>query len=92
MTETGGGQVITPDPSYFTVFHSNLLDDKSGNRTQLGDFLDAQYQKILNVYNLKIELPEPVEKPRSWRLDLSAADRAKSELQLIYPNKLYPCI
>lgn len=51
--------------------------------------LDRQAREF---YLLDIELPEPVHKPRKWKLELVRTDSNPiKDLAVVYPQKLMPC-
>jgi hypothetical protein len=92
IVEVSGGTIIYktfpgPDPP-----HELPLLDKRGNPTQLARDLERQLRQFLNFYRVEIELPETVDKPRDWKLDLTGIDRSQQQiLTLTYPTLLTPC-
>jgi len=49
-------------------------------------------QEISEFYRLEIKLPAPLEKPRSWKLEVSAPKGTKGRpFIVIYPEQLMPC-
>ncbi len=90
-TDTGGLFATAMRPSS-TDYQKWEFVDKSGNPTALTASLFAQYQQILNVYRLSIDLPGDVEKPEGWHLDFDGLDKtARSNFLLRYPQKLASC-
>jgi hypothetical protein len=66
--------------------------DKSGKPTWLGSHLRSQYQQMLNFYQIDIDLPETVDKPRDWKLDLVGFDKSQMDILVLkYPRMLVPC-
>ncbi len=90
-TDTGGLLATALRPS--SADHQRWeFVDKSGNPTELTASLFAQYQQILNVYRMTIDLPERLYKPQAWHLDFSGLGRTtRSNLVLLYPQKLASC-
>jgi hypothetical protein len=94
--DTGGGVVALS--TYFKgpfagiPDHDLALVDKSGKPTWLGSQLRSQYRQMLSFYRVDIELPETVDKPREWYLDLAGFDKPqRGKLVLTYPRMLAPC-
>jgi hypothetical protein len=89
--ETGGWASFAMRPSS-TDARNFYFVDKAGNPSALTASLFAQFQLILNTYQLEIDLPEPIYKPQTWHLDFTGLDEViKSNLALHYPQKLFPC-
>jgi hypothetical protein len=90
-TDTGGLLAIAPRPSSADHRKWEFVDN-AGNPTGLTASLFAQYQQILNVYRISIDLPERLNKPQGWHLDFDGIDRtARNNLTLVYPQKLATC-
>jgi von Willebrand factor type A domain len=54
--------------------------------------LDTEYWRIASFYRIEIDLPETVDKPRRWKLDLAGfAKPQRAKLVLTYPQMLVPC-
>ncbi|MBI2957014.1 MAG: VWA domain-containing protein [Acidobacteria bacterium] len=50
------------------------------------------YAQMAAFYRVEVELPEPVDKARSWKLEVVDAEgKRRQGLTLVYPNKLVPC-
>jgi len=79
---TGGA---TLDTSY------DLSSDKG--RQQLQPLLLRMYQQMNSFYLLQVELPIPVDKKRSWDLEVVDEHGTKrKDLDLYYPRELVPCV
>jgi hypothetical protein len=53
---------------------------------------DSLYGAMNSFYRLEIELPRPVDKMRSWKLELANSPAgAKQHPELAYPRELLPC-
>ena len=92
--DTGGTIVSYPvDKVYvFQLGQEPALLDKSGKPTQLGSLLGSQYRQISSFYRVDIDVPETVDKPREWKLDLVGFSKSQREkLVLRYPHMLVPC-
>jgi hypothetical protein len=98
ITEDTGGRAI----GFRTFYQLNTLAgipdqdpaliDKSGNPTWLGLHLRSQYRQMLSFYRVDIDLPEIVDKPREWRLDLVGLDKFQQDNAVLkYPHMLMPC-
>lgn len=47
---------------------------------------------MTTFYRLEIELPQEVDKPREWRLELVPREGFKvKDLRVVYQRKLLPC-
>jgi len=90
-TDTGGLSATAMRPSS-SDFQKWEFVDKSGNPTELTASLFAQYQQILNVYRMSIDIPGGLEKPEAWHLDFDGLGKsARSNLLLLYPQKIASC-
>lgn len=78
VNDTGGTQITIPRGSGLSRMAFPMVEAA----------LDGQYRQLFHVYPLTINLPEPVDKPREWRLNLR--DK-KSGIELVYPKTLFPC-
>ncbi len=62
------------------------------DRSALKHSLERLNRQMGEVYRLEVELPQPVDKPRNWKLELVAQSGINNkELRLVYPRKLMPC-
>jgi hypothetical protein len=92
ITEDTGGFLASAVRPSSADYHTWDFVDKSGNPTGLTAMLFGQYQRILNVYRMSVDLPEHLNNPQNWHLDFAGLDKsAKSELELFYPKKLVSC-
>ncbi len=94
VDDTGGtivfqrGEIIGDLPQ----LHDRALFDKSGKPTGLGVSVGSQFRQISSFYRVSIELPETVDKPREWKLDLAGSSKSQlSKVVLAYPHLLVPC-
>lgn len=95
IVQDTGGAALFPKPLGFpsSQFAVPLpLVDKQGKPTQLGLDLDRHLRHLLDFYRVDIDLPEPVDKPRDWKLDLVGFSKSQRDnLVLMYPTLLLPC-
>ena len=65
---------------------------QKGERRFLDSLREQLYQPMAEFYLLQIELPQPPDKARSWKLEvLDPAGRKRKDLTVLYPQKLLPC-
>ena len=65
----------------------------SEEQRKLGAALMGLYRQMAEFYQLELGLPEPVNKPHEWKLELVPGEGFSPEgFQLIYPQKLPPCV
>jgi hypothetical protein len=63
----------------------------TGRRTTDAE-LNVQRRIVQVAHRLTIELPEAVDKPTDWELEVTNVSPAvKKDLELVYPRKLVPC-
>lgn len=98
VTVSTGGSAIGFSTFYKDAYLAGSPDqdaalvDKSGKPTRLGLGLRAQYRQMLSFYRVDIDLPETVDKPREWKLDLVGLDKFQLDnVVLNYPHLLVPC-
>jgi hypothetical protein len=95
MVQDSGGTTLTTNAQ--VAFHAQQavswpLVDKRGRPTEFGLTLDRQLEHLLNFYRAEIEVPEPVDKPQEWKLDLVGLTKSqRNKLVLTYPALLLPC-
>jgi len=54
--------------------------------------VDKKYWQIVSFYRIEVDLPEAVDKPREWKLNLvGLAKPQRDNLILSYPQMLVPC-
>ena len=59
---------------------------------ELRTALDSLYVAMTSFYRLDIELPQPVDKMRTWKLELAnLPSNTKEHPELAYPRELLPC-
>jgi len=46
---------------------------------------------INNSYRVELHLPERLDKPRGWKLELDLKGRVDKLMRLTYPRRLAPC-
>ena len=86
LAETAGGGLLRPRT---TGVSSGVV---LLSPAQLRVALDNLYSRMLQFYRLEIELPEPVDKMRDWKLEvLDPLTGGKAHLELAYPRKFLPC-
>jgi hypothetical protein len=88
LTETTGGSLLyvtgNPNRAWFG------FGEKKG--PLLARLFRWALPQMAKVYQLDIELPQPVDKPRYWKLELvERPGIGKKELILTYQRKLIPC-
>jgi len=98
ITEDTGGRAIGFNTFYRDDYLAGVpaqdpaFVDKSGKPTWVGAHLQSQYRQMVSFYRVDIDLSEPVDKPREWKLDLVGFHRSQREnLVLKYPHMLLPC-
>jgi hypothetical protein len=85
--------VFEPDPGD----SDRLLgaDFRKVNRESLQQFRfgsEGLLSYINGFYRLNVRLPEPVDKPFSWKIELlDESGHRDKHLQAIYPQRLAPC-
>ncbi len=63
----------------------------TGRRTTDAE-LNLQRRIVQVAHRLTIELPEAVDRPRDWELEITNVSAAvKKDLELVYPRQLVPC-
>lgn len=74
------------------VVNSSQFDPNRVDEPGLKILAVRLYRQIAEVYWAEVELPEAVDKPRNWKIELNKEKDAKTRgLQLHYPQKLLPC-
>jgi hypothetical protein len=58
---------------------------------QLQAALDGLYRQMIKFYTLEVELPQPVDKMRDWKLEVVGLPQRSKHMSLVYPRKLVPC-
>jgi hypothetical protein len=54
--------------------------------------LDKKFSAIVSFYRIELDLPEAVDKPREWKLNLVGfAKSQRDNLVLTYTQMLVPC-
>jgi hypothetical protein len=98
ITEDTGGRALGFTTVYQDFYFAGVpmqdpaFVDKSGTPTWLGSHLRSQYRQMLSFYRVDIDLPENVDKPQEWKLDLVGLDKfQKDNVVLKYPHMLLPC-
>jgi hypothetical protein len=90
MVETTGGNMLTlpygktsrPNPHIKARTRSGAVDLA----------LHRLYQQMGEFYRLDLRLPETVDKPTSWKLEVIHADgRPSPQVKVRYPQQLMPC-
>jgi len=94
VRDTGGAivvQVSEPDGS-LNVSASLTLFDKLGKLTRFGSDLESQSKQMANFYRINIELPETLNKPQEWKLELAGLEEPqRKKIALTYPHVLLAC-
>lgn len=68
------------------------LGMSGSDREELASASRVFYRDIFSFHKIDVRLPEPLRKPRDWRLDvLDASGRRNKHLQVVYPHTLAPC-
>ena len=66
---------------------------KVGTPTQLGQDLQGQIRQIVNFYQVKVDLPQIVDKPKELKLEIKGFSKSQERrLTLSYPNLVFPCL
>ena len=87
-----GGSLITDGESLGISEEGASLINKNGKPTILGLEIVRQLQQVFTVYLVEIGLPEPINKPQDWKLELALPNESDAnKLDLLYPKKLYQC-
>ncbi len=91
IAETGGIEIFSDDST--GPFTGQIaLADVHGKPTRVGSTMNWQVVQLLNCYYVEIELPEPVEKAKDWKLSLAGLSKSQRDnLVLAYPSQLMPC-
>ena len=85
---TGGNALFTPGSQGYGRGYK--LDEKE--QAALGFSLKMLYSQVIQFYRLEVELPEPVNKRRGWKLEMVNERGAKmKEWQVAYQATLLPC-
>jgi len=85
ITEDTGGRALGFTTVYQDFYFAGVpmqdpaFVDKSGTPTWLGSHLRSQYRQMLSFYRVDIDLPENVDKPREWKLDLVGLDKFQKD-------------
>ena len=83
LTELTGGNLICVTVEYYAP-------RKHSDGVALG--VRALYQQMISFYRLEIELPQDIDKPREWKLELVPGMGFKpADFRVTYPRKLLPC-
>jgi hypothetical protein len=92
LVKVTGGTLLKIDYTGFLAPAMVALADKHGNPTRFGQDLSQQVRQFTDFFQMNIELPESVEKPKDWNLELTGLSKSQREnLVLTYPARLYPC-
>jgi von Willebrand factor type A domain-containing protein len=81
---SGDSSVVSGDSSLQTGFTERRLADTVAAARPL-------YKEMREFYRLEIELPEEVDKPRKWKLEVSTDRGKKKEHFLAFYPELFPC-
>lgn len=69
-----------------------LYDSSGRTYATLATQVRTQYQQMTGFYQVEIELPQNVDKPREWKLNLVGGGQFRPrDFELTYPRKLLPC-
>ena len=89
VRRTGGAAFVLRPRA---VHWSREYDLSAGGQTQLREAANSLYQQMEKFYLLEIELPQVMDKPRPWKLELIPDGKLPLKgLSLHYPMKLLPC-
>jgi len=95
VVDDTGGTIVGYEGDSFGVFtksHDSAFVGKSGKPTRLGSLLGSQYRQLSSFYRVDIDLPETLDKPQKWELDLTGFGKSeRDKLVLRYPHMLVPC-
>jgi von Willebrand factor type A domain len=84
LVESSGGYSVRLNPP------PNLSTGISLNGTSPAEILLAlQLRQLVAYYDVKVELPEPINKPQGWKLQ--AKSPKLGDLVAFYPRTLMPC-
>jgi hypothetical protein len=92
MVEATGGNVLTlPYGAGSTPIPSNYNRAKSRNgAVKLA--LHRLYEQMGEFYRLELKLPETVDKPTNWNLEIIGANgKPDRRVEVHYPHQLMPC-
>jgi hypothetical protein len=71
---------------------TGAYDLTAKGKANLSATLQEIYDQMKNFYELEIELPAAVDKPRRWKLDVvDDKGRKRKDVTVIYPQELVPC-
>ena len=86
---TGGSMLTLP----YARASSPYADIKAKTADEVVDFaFERLYQQMGEFYRLEVRLPETVEKPTKWKLEvLDASGKPMRGVEVHYPQELMPC-
>jgi hypothetical protein len=87
VVATGGTSIVTTENN-LPYSARAIFTDRNGGPTQLGLSVSQQLNQLLRFYRVQITLPEPVDKPREWKLRFIGNGK---NIVLTYPKMLPPC-
>jgi hypothetical protein len=96
IVDATGGALVIEKGNFLRGFpithHEAALVNRFGEPTQLALSLVPQYRQIVSFYRAVIDLPEPADKPRKWKLNLVGFSKPQqNNLTLTYPHMLVQC-
>lgn len=89
VRRTGGMAFVLRSPTWKPKADYNLSEE---GRKNIREIANSLFQQMEKFYKLEIELPEVVNKPRTWKLELIPNSNLQVKgLSLHAPMKLVPC-
>jgi len=75
-------------PSQFALDFRKLTEQ---DRKNMASAASALGREISEFYAVEVKLPEAVDKPRDWQLEVVGDIPEKQHLRVVYPHRLAPC-
>lgn len=89
---TGGTLITETFPPEYPLPQRTPFFDTRGELTKLEQSIERQMVQLTEFYQVEIGLPETVNKPEDWKLDVVGVSRPeRNSLILTYPIQLVPC-
>jgi hypothetical protein len=90
MVEATGGNVLTPLYGATTRSNLNIKAKTRGEAVELA--VHRLYDQMGMFYRLDLKLPETVDKPTEWKLEVIDENGApERRVEIHYPHRLMPC-
>ena len=94
LVRTSGGNSFNFNPYRRWVIRpvSQWYSLSEEEELALAVVLRRVYAQMAEFYRVEVELPQEVDKPRKWRLEVvDAHGKKRKDLTVVYPRKLMPC-